>query len=84
MTAEEVIRFLEGDAVQRLKWIVLREFGILPGSKQARELKDKDFVICGANMVLDGRLRSRGGCVEGARNVCFDEKRFSELLEGSV
>ncbi|MBP8640801.1 MAG: hypothetical protein KBI01_07890 [Oscillospiraceae bacterium] len=84
MTAEEVIGRLEGDYLERLKWLVLREFRILPGSKTACELSDEDFVLCGAHMVIDFRLRCNSSKSEGGRNSAFDDNRFKELLEGRV
>lgn len=82
MTAEEIIGRLEGDYLERLKWLVLREFRILPGSKMAKETSDEDFVLCGAHMVLDNRLRSDVSNLEGDRNGSFDERRFWALSEG--
>lgn len=84
MTAEEVLERLEGDYFERLKWLVLREFRILPGSKMAKETSDEDFVLCGAHMVLDNRMRSDASNSEGARNGAFDEKRFRALSEGML
>lgn len=84
MTAEEIIRRLEGDALERLKWLVLREFGVMPGSKTAGELSDEDFIFCGAHMVLDRGLRSEAPSGEGERNASFDEERFSQLSGGRV
>lgn len=84
MTAEDIIGRLEGDYLERLKWLVLREFRILPGSKMACEPSDEDFVICGAHMVLDNRLRSELASAEGESNCTFDEERFSVLSEGQI
>lgn len=82
MTAEEIIERLEEDCLERLKWLVLREFRILPGSKMAKEPSDEDFVLCGAHMVLDNRLRADVSNSEGGRNGSFDEGRFWALSEG--
>ncbi len=82
MTAEELIRQLEGSPVERLKWLVLREFGVLPGSKTAEELSDEDFIVCGAHMVIDRRMRSDAPSGEGGTNCSFDEERFSQLSGG--
>ncbi len=84
MNADELIGRLAGDHLERLKWLVLREFGVLPGSKAASELSDEDFLICGAHMVLDRRLRSGVPSSEGGLNSSFDEGRFSELSEGKL
>lgn len=82
MTAEEIIKRLEGNHLERLKWLVLREFGILPGSKMAKEPSDEDFVLCGAHMVLDNRLRSDFSDLEEGQNGSFDERRFLAFSEG--
>ncbi len=84
MTAEEIIERLEGNYIERLRWLVLREFQVLPGSKLACELSDEDFILCGANMVLDSRLRSGDSKAEGGRNNAFDEERFTALTEGRL
>ena len=84
MTAEEIIRQLERNALERLKWLVLREFNVLPGSKTAEELSDEDYIICGAHMILDRRLRSEASSSEGEINDSFDEERFSKLSGGRV
>ena len=84
MTADDIIQQLERDYLERLKWLVLREFRILPGSKAADEISDKDFILCGAHMVLDHKMRSESGDSERGRNSSFDEERFSVLSEGRL
>ncbi|PKM72480.1 MAG: hypothetical protein CVU91_08805 [Firmicutes bacterium HGW-Firmicutes-16] len=84
MTAEEIIRQLEGNSMERLKWLVLRQFGVLPRSKTAGELSDEDFIVCGAHMVIDRRLRSDAPSGEGGTNGSFDEGRFSQLSGGRI
>ncbi|MEG0035744.1 MAG: hypothetical protein RR743_03700 [Oscillospiraceae bacterium] len=87
MSAAELIERLENDPLERLKWLVLREFGVLPGSESARELSDEDFVFCGAHLVLDARRAAavrplEGGTFdEGGSNEDFDEECFLKLLE---
>ncbi len=84
MTAEEIIGRLETDYLERLKWLVLREFRVLPGSNTAKELSDKDFVLCGAHMVLDNRQLAEAPNSEGERNGSFDEGRFLAISEGKA
>lgn len=84
MIAEQIIERLEGDYLERLKWLVLREFRILPGSKMAKEPSDEDFILCGAHMVLDNRLRSDVSKSEEGQNGSFDERRFWALSEGTL
>lgn len=69
LTAEEVIGQLEGDCLERLKWLVLREFRILPGSKMACELSDENFILCGAHMVIDSRLRCNSSKSEAGKTA---------------
>lgn len=79
MSLEELLTALAADPMERLRWLVLRRFGVLPFSEQARGLSDEDFVMCGAHMVLDARGSSRGGYDEGGVNASFDEDRFKNL-----
>lgn len=59
----------------RLRWHVLRAFGVLPQERRARRLKDRDIVTCGLHMILDA-----GGFVPPASiNEGFDEKKFEEM-----
>jgi len=81
LTAEEIIGRLESEPLERLRWLVLREFRVLPGSDAARELSDEDFIVCGAHMVLDLRLSSENSDSDRGRNEAFSEERFSRLSE---
>jgi len=81
LTAEEIICRLESDPLERLRWIVLREFRVLPGSNAARELSDENFITCGAHMVLDLRLSSENFNSERGQNEAFSEERFTRLSE---
>ncbi|MGI5985032.1 MAG: hypothetical protein GXY01_02730 [Clostridiales bacterium] len=84
MTAEEIIARLEGDYLERLKWFVLREFRVLPTSKEAREMSDEDIIICGAHMILDKRMCFDTSGFEEGCNGCFDEERFALLSEEKI
>jgi len=81
LTADDIILQLERDYLERLKWLVLREFKILPGSKAACEISDEDFIKCGAHIVLDRKMRSANCYTERGRNGAFDDERFSKLSE---
>lgn len=81
MNAAELFARIEADPVERLKWRVLRSFGVLPYSAQARELSDEDFVVCGAHMVLDGRNTSGVEAEEAQYNASFDETAYKTLSE---
>ena len=63
------------EAIERLRWLVLREFRVLPGSEAARQVRDEDIIFAGVNMVLD----MEGGGRE--ENHGFNETRFRELKE---
>lgn len=38
---------------QRIRWKVLKEFNVLPTSKEAKEMCDGDYLYCYINMMLD-------------------------------
>ena len=82
MNSEELITKLSADPVGRLRWRVCREFGVLPSSRAARALSDRQVVFCGAQMVLDRRGRAGRAGEECASNGSFDPARFRALAEG--
>lgn len=67
---------MQQDAMERLRWLVLREFRVLPGCECARQLSDGDILFAGVNMVLDMQLAG------GETNPDFDGERF-ERMRGS-
>ena len=81
MNAAELIKSLEKDPMERLRWLVLRGLGIIPGSRRAREISDWDILRCAAHMVLDNRDISKGTGEQG-ENGSFDKERFKRLSEG--
>jgi hypothetical protein len=80
LNCEELIEKLADDPLARLRWRVCREFEILPCSREAKRMSDRDVVLCGAQLVLD-RRELRGRAVEGEQNSSFDEERFAALSE---
>lgn len=82
MSGEELIEKLADDPVGRLRWRVCRAFGILPFSRAARQMTDREAVFCGAQMVLDRREGDGTRSFEGAQNSGFDKFRFEALVEG--
>lgn len=50
---QELLQQLEQDALARLRWRVLRQFSVLPGSAQDAALTDAMVLRCGLHMVLD-------------------------------
>lgn len=75
MTAQELCQRLEASTVERLRWKVLREFGVLPCSARAQEMTDVQALIFGAHMLLD-LWEDRG---EDAHNPGFDSEHFAAL-----
>ena len=44
---------LKADKAGRLRWRVLREFHALPGEERARKLRERDYLYCVLNLILD-------------------------------
>lgn len=65
-------------AMERLRWMILREFRVLPGSRAEREMSDGDVIFAGVNMVLDRETAHSG------ENLSFDEDRFRRLRESEA
>lgn len=78
MKARKLVDQIESSSMARLRWLVLKEFGVLPGSKRAGELSDMDCIWCGAQMVLDRREKF-GYQGEVGVNKDFDEEKFKAL-----
>lgn len=71
------------EGMERLRWLVLRAFGVLPGDAAARNMTDVDYVRCGLQMLLDMRQQTRGKPEEVGGNPGFDPAKF-EALGGGV
>ena len=69
-------------SMERLKWLVLRRFSVLPGDKAARSMTDADFVWCGLQMLLDAGEMPEGFSREGSVNASFDAERFARMEVG--
>lgn len=82
MMIDNLLVRLDLEPRERLRWRVLREFKVLPGSREDKRLSDVDCVICGLHMLLD----MQRGQVKGAgyTNPAFDPERFEKLKGGSV
>lgn len=50
---ESLQRALEDAPYERLKWRVLRAFGVLPSEKRAKEMTDRDYLYCVMQLTLD-------------------------------
>lgn len=53
---------LEQEDYERLKWRVLRAFGVLPGEARARRMTDREYLYCAAQMMLDEREKLDAMC----------------------
>ena len=63
--------------LDRLKWLVLREFHVLPTGREAREMTDTDVLWCGMMLAMDAG-------VTVTVNEKFDRARFERLKEASA
>lgn len=81
---DEILHMLAEHPMERLKWRVCREFGVLPGSYLTAELTEYDYVCCGANLLLDKRMREQNSVAATADvNPQFDSMRFAALRNRS-
>ena len=51
--AKKAMQALSQEDYERLKWRVLRAFGVLPGEARARRMTDRVYLYCAAQMMLD-------------------------------
>lgn len=51
---QALLQELRGEPYERLKWKVLRAFGVLPSEKRAQEMTDGEYLYCVMQMMLDG------------------------------
>jgi len=79
MTLDALLAQLRNDSRQRLRWRVLKRFGVCPGSREGRRVSDIDCLLCGLHLLLD--MDVGGGSQE--RNPAFDAERFTELQGGA-
>ncbi|MGI6014581.1 MAG: hypothetical protein ACOX7K_09980 [Oscillospiraceae bacterium] len=82
---DEILQMLAAHPMERLKWRICREFGVLPGSEMALQPTDYDYICCGANLLLDKRMHTRNSILENAEdcNPHFDSARFAALQNRS-
>lgn len=72
MTARELVAEVRRDPMERLRWRVLSRFGVLPCSREAREMTDEDCLRYAAHILAD-----RSG--DFGVNASFDSGRYSAL-----
>ena len=82
---EKLLQELDGDCMERLKWLVCRRLGIKPGSWGWRRMSARRVIRCACHLALDARgsagaADSGGG--ERASAAGFDLERFRELGGG--
>lgn len=70
-------------AFDRLRWLVLRRFGVLPGSSLERGMSQKDFIFAGLNMVLDSGTAQSKNPPPPSVNPAFDEAKFLSMKGGT-
>ncbi|MDY4182602.1 hypothetical protein [Pseudoflavonifractor sp. HCP28S3_F10] len=75
--AEELKKSLGQAPDQRLRWRVLRTMGALPTEERVREMKERDYLWCALNLLLDEEERldrlcpaCRAEAMEGRCPVC--------------
>ena len=51
--AEKAAAALQSAEYERLKWRVLKCFGVLPNETRAKRMTDRDYLYCAAQMMLD-------------------------------
>lgn len=69
---QALLSAMEQDAQERLRWRVLRAFGVLPTEARARELTQGELVYCAMQLCLDEReelARLCPACRETARTA---------------
>ena len=78
--AEELLRALEGDSLERLKWRVLALLGVCPLSLRARLMTKREVLRCACHLALDNGARPPEGERRSAnQNPNFDMARFAAL-----
>ena len=60
--AKKAMQALSQEDYERLKWRVLKQFGVLPGEARARRMTDRDYLYCAAQLMLDEREKLDAMC----------------------
>lgn len=81
---EKLLDELAGDCWERLRWVVCRRAGILPGSRLWRFMTRRQMLSLACHLALDTRESGSGGTDadgdrERALNADFDMDRFRRL-----
>ena len=60
--ARRAMQALEQEEYERLKWRVLKQFGVLPGEARAQRMTDREYLYCAAQMLLDEQEKLDAMC----------------------
>lgn len=60
--AEKAVQALQDAEFERLKWRVLKSFGVLPNEARAKRMTDADYLYCAAQMMLDAQEKLETLC----------------------
>ena len=82
---EKLLSELDGDSVERLKWLVCRTLGILPGSLGWYLMSGRRAVRYACHMALDARGRTAALEPREAGSAAgFDMERFRAMKEAEL
>lgn len=70
---EEIKKDLSEDPGERLRWRVLRQFQALPSEGRVRAMKERDYLWCLANTILDREEALERLC-SGCRSRALEER----------
>ena len=59
---EKLLFELKQQPMERIRWRVLKEFGVLPTDSRAREMTRGDYLYCALQMMLDREEKLRRLC----------------------
>ncbi len=78
---QRLLEELDGDCLERLKWLVCRRLGILPGSWGWYAMTARRVIRFACHLALDARERGEfaDGGAERETAEEFDLERFREL-----
>ena len=77
MNVTELIEQVRRDPMERLRWRVLKSFGVLPCSPLAQSMTDEDCLRYAAHMAADRYA-------EGDENPAFDVGRYLSMKGGTA
>lgn len=60
--AQKAMQALSQEDYERLKWRVLKRFGVLPSELRARRMTDREYLYCAAQLLLDEQEKLEAMC----------------------